>query len=199
MPGLKIQSLVRLNAHLGHARREPAVFGGERIRQHFDRFHSAARQLKVEVSGRRVVQACAAHLKRTVGRSPAFDPQSALGASNDAWKDGHERLEIVSREGLDIHLGSAQYVADRYRLQAFGWRVGRDHHLHALTDEGQTHLDEHLFGLAGTNIEWRRLGVDEAITNCAHNIAAARHAGKRHLADRVARRLPNHDVAVDTS
>ena len=100
---------------------------------------------------------------------------------------------------MDIHLGSAQYVADRYRLQAFGWRVGRDHHLHALTDEGQTHLDEHLFGLAGTNIEWRRLGVYEAITNCAHNIAAARHAGKRHLADRVARRLPNHDVTVDTS
>ena len=58
-----------LGANLRHARRESAVLGGKRIRQHLDRFDGAARQLEIEVAGRRIVQAGAAHLKRAGRRA----------------------------------------------------------------------------------------------------------------------------------
>ena len=138
-----------LGAHLRDAGREAAVFGGERIRQHLDRFDRAARQLEIEVAGRRVVEAGAAHLQRAGRRRAALDAQPAFRPADDARQHRQQRLEIVAGERLDVHLRAGQHVADRHRLQALGRRVGGHDDVDALADERQSHLDEHLFRLAG--------------------------------------------------
>ena len=135
-------------ADLRHAGREPSVFGRERVRQHLDRLDGAAGQFEIEVAGGRIVEAGAAELKGAGGRPAALDPQPAFRAPDDAREHRQERLEVVARQRLDVHLGAAQHIADRHRLQALGRRVGGHHHLHALPDERQPHLDEHLLRLA---------------------------------------------------
>ena len=185
-----------LGAHLRHAGGEAAVLRCEGIRQHLDRFHGAARQLEVEVAGGRVVEAGAAHLQRAGRGGAALDAQPALGTADDAREHRQQRLKIVARERLDIHLRAGQHVADRHRLQALGRRVGRNDDLDALADERQSHLDEHLLCLAAPHGERRRLAVGKPLADCLHDIAAGWHVGKRDLADRVADRARDRDVAV---
>jgi hypothetical protein len=74
--------------------------------------------------------------------------------------------------------------------------VGGNDDVHALADERQPHLDEHLLVVAGTDLERCRLGVGEALTRRQHDIAAGRDVRKRHLADVIARRLADYDVAI---
>ena len=137
-----------LGAHLRDARREAAVLGRERVRQHLDRFDRAARQLEIEVAGGRIVQAGAAHLQRAGRRRAALDAQPALGTADDARQHRQQRLEVVAGERLDVHLRAGQHVADRDRLQALGRRVGGHDDVDALAHERQPHLDQHLLGLA---------------------------------------------------
>ena len=172
------------------------VLRRERIRQDFDRFHCAARQLEVEVASGWVVEARAAHLQRPGRRRTAFDAQPTLGTADDARKHGQQRLKIVARERLDIHLRARQQVAHRHRLQAFGRRVGRNDDLDALADKRQSHLDEHLLCRPALHGERRRLGVRKTLPDRLHHIAAGWHVGKRDLADRVADRARDNDVAV---
>jgi hypothetical protein len=81
-------------------------------------------------------------------------------------------------------------------LQAFGRGVGGNDYVHALADERQPHLDEHLLALAGTDLERCRLGVGEPFTRSQDDIAAGRDVRKRGLADVIARRLADDDVAI---
>ena len=120
--------------------------------------------------------------------APPLMRSRPVGTADDAREHGQQRLEVVARERLDIHLRARQHVADRHRLQALGRRVGRDDDLDALADERQSHLDEHLLCLAALHRERRRLAVGKPLADRLHQIAAGRHVGKRDLADRVADR-----------
>ena len=55
------------------------------------------------------------------------------------------------------------------------------------------------FGRIGANMEWRRLGVGEAVTHGAQHIESNRHVGERHLTDHVGRGLSDGDVSVDVA
>ena len=110
-----------------------------------------------------------------------------------------QRLEVVAGQRLDVHLRAGQHVADRDRLQALGRRVGGHDDVHALANERQPHLDQHLFRLAGLDGERRGLAVGKAVAHGPDDVAAGRHVGERHLADRIAGGLRDHDVAVDAA
>ncbi len=141
LPGLKTHSLVpRLVRTCVTLVEKRPVLGRERVGQDLYRLDGAARQLEIEVASRRVVEAGAAHLQRSGRRRATLDAQAALGPANDARQHGQQRLKIVTRERLDVHLGAGQHVADRHRLQALGRRVGRRDDVDALADEGQAHL-----------------------------------------------------------
>ena len=58
--------------------------------------------------GRRVVEARAAHLQRAGRGGAALDAQPAVWTADDAGEHGEERLKIVAREWLDIHLRARQ-------------------------------------------------------------------------------------------
>ena len=111
-------------------------------------------------------------------RRPALDAQSALGAADDAWQHGQERLEIVTGQRLNIHLRGGHQIARRHWLHALGGRVRRRHDVHALADERQSHLDQDVFGRPALNGERRRLGVGKALPGGPHDVAAGRHIGK---------------------
>ena len=142
-----------LGADLRDARRKASVLRRERVGQDFYRLDGAARQLEIEVASRRVVEAGAAHLQRPGGRRATLDAQAALRPADDARQHGQQRLKIVTRERLDVHLGAGQHVADRHRLQALGRRVAHRDDVDALADECQPHLDEHVVGTATTHRE----------------------------------------------
>ena len=108
-----------------------------------------------------------------------------------------ERLEIIARERLDIHLRARQHVAHRDRLEALRRRIGRRDDVDALPDERQSHLHEYLFGRPGVNRERRRLRIRETLTDRLDDILAGGHVGERDLAHGVGRRLSDDDVAVD--
>ena len=126
-------------------------------------------------------------------RSRPSGPRMMLGQHRQ------QRLKVVAGERLDVHLRAGQHVAHRHRLQALGRRVGGDDDLDALADERQPHLDEHLSCLAALHHERRRLAVGEPLADRLDDVAAGRHVGKRHLADRVADRLRDRDIAVDVT
>ena len=108
-------------------------------------------------------------------------------------------MKVISRERLDIHLGTRQQVADRDRLKALGGRVGGHDDIHTFADERQLHLHEHLLRLARARGERRRLAIGKALASGTHDIPPRRNVGESDLAERVARRAGDRHVAVEAA
>ena len=175
LPGLNIHSLVprlvRTCVTLVENRPYSAANGFDSTSTDSTR---AARQLEIEVAGRWIVQAGAAHLQRARGRSTALDAQPSVGTANDTWQHRQQRLKVVAGQRLHVHLRAGEQVADRHGLQALGGGVGRQDHLDAFADEGEAHLDQHLLGDAAADLEGRGLGVGESLARCLARRSARR-------------------------
>src|SRR4030095_15356883 len=118
--------------------------------------------------------------------------------ADDARQNRQERLKVITGQGLNVHLGAPQDIADGNRLETLGRRVRGDDDFHALAYERQTHLDEDLLGLAWADAEGCRGGIGESLAGGVDQITSRRHVGERHLTDDVAGRLPDDDIPIDT-
>ena len=61
-----------------------------------------AGQLEIEIAGRRIDEAGAAHLQRALGRLPAPDAQAAVRVAHDARQQRQQALEVVALERRDL-------------------------------------------------------------------------------------------------